>query len=471
VFEAWATTTGAPDVTVAVIDTEVDTSHPDLDGVVAESLDLTEGTGGSRLHGTAVTSVIAARADDGFGMAGVAPDIQVHVIGVFSGEGEDPGTSTLSAVTRGFEAATELGADVINASWVSAGDHPMLRAAVEDAGVPVVAASGNDGRELTEDSLVHPAVYDAPNLITVTAVGPDGTVPIFANVGKEVVDLAAPGRAIIGAALDGQHAWFDGTSFAAPYVSGALALARTVAPYASTGDLIDAARWTSRAEPGLVRLTNTAGMLDVDALLRGIQRPVCRSDLLPESDFRDVSDDNGHRSSIDCVVSRQVMRGRGDGIFDPSSEVTRAQVASVLTAVVEQLQPDLEDPPPAGFTDVADTSVHAGSIDRLADLGIVSGREDGRFLPEASVTRGQLAALLVRTHRLLIGGDVTPTRTWFTDTDGTTHADAISRARDLGLVRGVSRLTFAPEVGARRDQVASLFAAQLDALAREGATL
>ncbi len=471
VLGAWEATTGAPDVTVAVIDTAVDTSHPDLAGVVAEELDLTEGTGGSRLHGTGVTSVIAARADDGFGMAGVAPDIQVHVIGVFSGQGDDPGTSTLSAVTRGFEEATALGADVINASWVSAGDHPILRAAVEDAGVPVVAASGNDGRELTEDSAVHPAVYDAPNLITVTAVGPDGTVPSFANVGAEVVDIAAPGLAIIGAARDGEHAWFDGTSFAAPYVSGALALARTVAPYADTGDLIDAARWTSRAEPGLVRLTNTGGMLDVDALVRGIQRPICRPDLLPATDFADVSAGNGHRSGIDCVVLLQVMRGRGDGTFDPSSEVTRAQVASVLAAVVERLQPGLADPPPAGFIDVTDTNVHAHGIDRLADLGIVTGREDGRFLPDAPVTRGQLAALLVRTYQLTVGGDVTPSRTWFDDIEGTTHAASISRARDLGLVRGVSRLSFAPEVGARRDQVASLFAAQLDALAREGAWL
>ncbi len=471
VLGAWATTTGVPDVTVAVIDTAVDTSHPDLEGVVAEQLDLTEGAGGSRLHGTGVTSIIAARADDGFGMAGVAPDIQVYVIGVFSGEGDDPGTSTLSAVTRGFEEATALGADVINASWVSAGDHPILRAAVEDARVPVVAASGNNGRELTEDSPVHPAVYDAPNLITVTAIGPDGTVPTFANVGAEVVDIAAPGQAIIGAGRDGGHAWFDGTSFAAPYVSGALALARTVAPYASTGDLIDAARWTSRAEPGLVRLTNTAGMLDVDALVRGIRRPMCRPDLLPATDYADVDAGNGHRSSIDCVVLFEVMRGRGDGTFDPDSEVTRAQVASVLAAVVERLQPGLADPPPAGFTDVADTSVHAHGIDRLAALGIVSGGGDGRFRPDASVTRGQLAALLVRTHRLLIGGDVTPSRAWFDDIEGTTHAAAISRARDLGLVRGVDRLSFAPAVGARRDQVASLFAAQLDALAREGATL
>jgi len=471
VHEAWATTTGAPDVTVAVIDTAVDTTHPDLAGVVVEQIDLTAGAGGSRLHGTGVTSVIAARADDGFGMAGVAPDIQVYVIGVFSGEGDDPGTSTLSAVTRGFEEATALGADVINASWVSASDHPILRAAVEDAGVPVVAASGNNGRELTEDSAVHPAVYDAPNLITVTAVGPDGTVPSFANIGAEVVDLAAPGQAIIGAGRDGGHAWFDGTSFAAPYVSGALALARTVAPYASTGDLIDAARWTSRAEPGLVGTTNTAGMLDVEALVRGVRRPVCRPDLLPATDFTDVDAGNGHRASIDCVVLLEVMRGRGDGTFDPDSEVTRAQVASVLAAVVERLQPGLADPPPAGFTDVADTNVHAHGIDRLAALGIVSGSGDGRFRPDAPVTRGQLAALLVRTHRLFVGGDVTPSRTWFDDIEGTTHAAAIARARDLGLVRGVDRLSFAPAVGARRDQVASLFAAQLDALAREGATL
>lgn len=485
-LDAWARTAVDTSLVVGVIDTEVDTGHPDLTGVVLRSIDVTGEPASSRSqrdHGTGVASVIAARSAPGVGMVGVAPGVRVVSIGAFFQPVSDgqvasgPGVSTISLIVRAFEAARVQGVDLINASWVTAADDPMLRAAVADAGVPVVAASGNGdasgvGIELTPNRRAFPASYSLPNLITVTSVGPTGLVPGFANTGRRVVDVAAPGQLVVtavGPDASGvyQHAWQNGTSFAAPHVTGALALAMSTAPYATTGELLDAVRWTSRYLTVLDGRTITGGMLDVDALVAGVQRPVCRPDQVPEVTFSDVGSGSVHRSGIACLVDAGVMSGRGADRFDPATPVSREQVASILANVIEQA---LDLPPAAesAFVDVDRGSVHAASIDRLAELGIATGDAEGRFRPRQPVSRGQLAALLVRTYDLLVDDPQPASRSWFDDVPGTTHAASIDRARDLGLVGGVDRLTFDPMSSTRRDQVASLFARHLDALGREG---
>ena len=474
-LEAWEVTRGSAQVTVAVIDGAVDQTHPDLAGAVVGEVDLADGAPASRVHGTAVASVIAARADDGIGMAGVAPEVGILSVAAFSGgDGMSPGSSTIARVVAGFEAAADLGADVITASWVTGQDSALLHAAVADAGVPVVAASGNNGRSLTRDSRVFPATYDLSNLVAVTAIGPSGLIPAFANIGAEVVDVAAPGEHVLAAVEGSDHAWVDGTSFAVPHVAGALALARNAAPYASAGELVDAVRWTSRAAPTLVDLTVTGGTLDAAALVTGVQRPACRPDRQPEVTFTDLSADNVHRSNIACLVDRGLLSGRGDGSLQPGSAVTREQVASLLDRIISS-RFDQVPAPPAGFVDVDPASVHAPAVDRLADLGLLQGDGQRRFRPRDPVTRAQFATMLMGTYDLVVtppgegpAAPSPPARVWFRDTAGSIHAPAVHRARDLGLVAGTGRLTFEPTAPIRRDGVASLLARALDALERHG---
>lgn len=470
-LSAWSVTRGDPSVLVAVIDAPIDTTHPDLDGAVtgqvgpALDVEITPSP-----HGTSVASVIAARADDAVGMAGVAPGVSILSVAAFRATDDGSDTSSLADVLRAFEVAREAEADIINASWVTTHDSELLRSAVAEAGVPVVAASGNDFRLLQPGDRLYPAAYDLPNLVTVTAVDPTGLVPGFANVGAEVVDVGAPGAAVLGAVPDGGYALFDGTSFAAPHVTGALALARSAAPYATTGELVDAVSWTSRPLVSLTSTTRTGGMLDIGALVRGVQRPVCRQDLLPPAGFSDVPRTNTHARAIDCLAAVEVTAGTGDGTYGPAGSVTREQVASFLATIVEQVR-DLTPPPPAGFLDVPDGAVHGPSIDRLAELGILRGDGQGRFRPREAVTRGQLASLFVATHAVLTEGSVPPSRRWFSDTEGSVHAGSIDRARDLGMIRGVDRVRFAPATTSRRDQLATMLAGSLDALVREGVEL
>lgn len=468
VLPAWEVTRGDPSVRVAVIDTAIDATHPDLQGAVVEELRIGAGTAGSRDHGTGVASILAARADDRFGMAGVAPGVSlISVVAFGAVEEGQPVIGTLADVVVALELAVAAGVDVINASWVTGTGGEVLEAVIADAGVPVVTAAGNDALVLSDEVVTYPASLDLPNLVTVTAVDPVGRVPGFANIGASVVDVAAPGDAVLAAVPGTIHAWQRGTSAAAPFVSGALALAVSVAPYATTGELVDAVSWTSRPLPSLTATTVSGGMLDAGALVRGVQRPVCRPDRLAPAGFTDVVDASRHRTGIDCVVAAGVARGRAPDRFVPDAEVTRGQLASMLVDLVAR-QADLPLGDPDVFDDVPATHTHAPGIATLHALGVVAGRDDGRFLPDAPVTRGQATALAVRTYEL-VTDDVAPaSRRWFVDTDGTTFVTRIDRARDLGLVRGTDTLTFGADQRLRRDQAATLLSRLLDAVGRHG---
>lgn len=476
---AWAITQGSPDVVVAVIDTAIDATHPDLAGaVVAERPVVANIDSTSRMHGTTVAAVIAARKDNGFGIAGIAPNVGILSIAAFESMGDGEARSSTAVLVRAFDEAKAFGADVINASWVTTSGSnntntdslETLRVAIQDAGVPVVAAAGNDGAALTTDGPYFPAGWVLPNLVTVAAIQPDGQLASFSNRGASVVDIAAPGAGISTVSIGGQAVLANGTSYAAPYVAGALALARSIAPYATTGELVDAVSWSSRLLPDVAAFTATSGMLDAGALVHGVQRPVCGAISHPSAGFPDVTGQNVHARAVDCVFAVGVTRGLRDGTFNPSGTVTRAQMATFLANIVNRVV-TLPPAPDAGFPDVVAGSTHDASINRLTELGIIRGDASGNFNPDRPVTRANLAAFLVRTYEVLSDTSQPPSRRWFADTENNTHVNAIDRARELGLVRGTSATTFAPNDPTRRDQMASLLARMADALVRDGVQL
>ncbi len=474
----WEQTFGAPDVVVGVIDTPIDLDHPELRSSVVGKVDLIDVASG-RKHGTQVASVIAAGSRHGGSMLGLAPEVGLLSIGAFiepdDGTGTVGGESSTELLLAAFDAAEQAQVDVVNASWVGGmqpDDSAMLEAAIADLGIPVVAASGNRSRDLSEGGAPRvPVGFDLPNLISVTAVDPRGEVPTFANVGRGVVDVGAPGVAVLAGLPGGQdYHLVNGTSFAAPFVSAAIALGRVVEPEASPGELVDAVRRTSQALPSLAQSTTTGGMLDAASLVEGVPRPVCGG-VQPPAGFPDVAAGAVHARSIDCIAANGVTSGRADGTFGPGSTVSRAEMATFLSRIIRGAQPDLDEPEPADFSDVDDDHAHAGSIDLLVDLEVVRGYPDGTFRPAAPVKREQMATFLVRTYEVLVDDAAAPSRVWFDDTADSTHVGSIDRARDLGLVRGTGTLTYEPGASTRRDQMASLLARTLDALAREDVVL
>jgi serine protease len=494
--EAWTRTRGRSDVVIAVIDSGIDPRHPDLVGQLwvnprarthrrgcdgqtylhdthgwnftRGDNDLTDTDG----HGTAVASILAAKADDGFGMAGLAPGVRLMILRTFKNTLSGGLSSSLTDLACAVSYAAEHGADLINASWVTYRDSPTLRAVIADARIPVVAAAGNDSRDPNRDPwepIAYPAGYGLPHVIGVTAIDPQGGVPGFANTDATRVLLAAPGTAITVASLDGAHRSERGTSFAAPFVTAALALAMSEAPYASTGDLIDTLERTTRPLPSLTGRTLTGGMLDAAALVAEIRQPICRTDQVRTSRFSDVATGTAHAASVDCLAEYGIAEGSADGTFGPGKPITRAQFASFVFRVVDATGRRPADAPDAFPDD--DGSVHEVAINALASLGIVHGRSDGRFRPDAPVRRDQIASMMARAHEVLTGAPREPSRAWFRDTEGSVHQKSIDTARDLGTVRGTERGRFSPAAPARRDHVASFLARMLDALARDGVSL
>lgn len=506
---AWARTRGNGQVTVAVIDSGVDLSHPDLDGAFwenpAEVVDGTDTAGNgfvddvngwdfvaggpvvatdhlslpAEAHGTQVAGVIAARTDDLLGVTGLAPEVRIMPVRGFEQIDEAAaGSSDIPTLVEAIAYAVANGAQVINASWEAGLGSPVLERAVADAGIPVVAAAGNRGSDLDGPATAIPAAFDLPNVVAVTAIGPRGELPAFASFGATTIDLGAPGVGIVTTDIGGGHTTLaggavSGTSFATPFVSAALALALSVEPTTSTSDLVDAVLRTTTATPSLAGRTTTGGWLDAGALLAGLERPVCGREDLPVAGFEDVEPTATHGRAIDCIAELGITAGFDDGTFRPDDEVTRGQLATFLDGVLVDAGVLAEDPAarepddfPDAFTD-DDGSVHEPAVDALAALDILRGDDEGLIRHHAPVTRGQLAAMLVRTHAVVDGVMREPSRSWFQDTPATTHATAIDVARDLGLVRGRDRVIYSPEVTTRRGQMASTLARLVDSLARE----
>ncbi len=241
--QVWPTTRGAG-VTVAVLDTGVEADHPDLDGNVLEGKDLVgfgarEGDEAWARHGTAMAGIIAGHGHgpgNGDGVLGVAPEARILPVRVIL-EDKDPARAKArstrgNALAEGIRWAADHGADVINLSLGddSASAHPEQGEdeAIQYAlrkGVVVVASAGNGGEK--GDRISYPAAY--PGVIAATAVDRYGTRAPFSTRRWDAT-VSAPGVDVIIA--DPDHKYYEGwgTSAAAAFVSGAVALVKAAHP-------------------------------------------------------------------------------------------------------------------------------------------------------------------------------------------------------------------------------------------------
>lgn len=223
------------DLLVAVIDSGVAAGHPQLASAVVPGRDLLDGGAGTLdcvSHGTAVASIIAARPVPGVGFRGLAPRSRILPVRVSEQQVLDTGTAGRTVSAAGLAGAIRYavtrGVAVINLSIVLYRDDPAVRAAVRDAvaaDVVVVAAVGN--LHDLGDPTPYPAAY--PGVVGVGAIGPDGNRFAGSQVGS-YVDIVAPGMQITAANRSGGHATYEGSSFAAPFVSATAALLRQYRP-------------------------------------------------------------------------------------------------------------------------------------------------------------------------------------------------------------------------------------------------
>jgi type VII secretion-associated serine protease mycosin len=240
--EAWDRLTDASSQVVAVVDTGVDTTPPDLAGrTVAGYNVIVPGSAPDDAagHGTFVAGEIAAGGNDGTGIAGVIWNGRVMPVKVFA----DGSTSAYdSDIATGIVWAVDHGARVINLSLGGPANDPLLHAAVQYAAnrdVVVVAAAGNTG----DNTAQYPAAF--PEVIAVGATDSAGNLTDFSTYGNWIA-VAAPGFDIMSTYPGNQYAIGSGTSFAAPIVAGIAALVRAQNPALTEAQVGDRLRSSAR---------------------------------------------------------------------------------------------------------------------------------------------------------------------------------------------------------------------------------
>jgi len=201
-------------VLVAVIDSGVDATHPDLADAVVANLDAASDTA-PHAHGTGMAGAIAAHRS----MLGTAPRVGLLTVQAFSTRSNSADATTFNII-KGLDWAVERGARVINMSFAGPSD-PRLREAlarVAKRGVVLVAAAGNAGPQ-------SPPLFPAadPNVIAVTATDADDRLFSGANRGNHIA-VAAPGVDILAPSTGGTYQFTTGTSVASAQVSGVVAL-------------------------------------------------------------------------------------------------------------------------------------------------------------------------------------------------------------------------------------------------------
>lgn len=258
-FAAWDVSTGGGTI-IAVIDTGLDITHPDIvpnlwtnpgevpnngidddnngyiDDVHGYDFVHDDGNPDDREgHGTHVAGTAAARGDDGYGVVGAAFDAKIMGL-KFMDRGAG-GYSSMAAAAIHY--AVNHGADVINASWGGYGQSTAIRNAIayaQSRGVMFVAAAGNQGNN-NDGSGMYPASYTLDNIISVAASDRRDRLASFSNYGATTVDLAAPGVSIVSTVPGGDWSYMDGTSMASPMVAGVVALLVSAAPNAALTEL------------------------------------------------------------------------------------------------------------------------------------------------------------------------------------------------------------------------------------------
>ena len=232
-LQVWPTYRDSSKVIVAVIDTGVDYTHPDLKANMWKSADGKHGFDffdddddpmDEQNHGTHCAGTIAGVGHNGVGVVGVNWKARIMAMRFLGPDG----TGSTSDAVKCIDWAVANGAHILSNSWAGRETSPALVEAItraEKRGVLFVAAAGNtEGGNNNDNVPYYPAAHDNANIITVAAIDSKDAVGSFSHYGRKSVDIGAPGVQIVSTVRNNQYDRYDGTSMAAPHVAGAAAL-------------------------------------------------------------------------------------------------------------------------------------------------------------------------------------------------------------------------------------------------------
>lgn len=260
----WNVSKGSEDIVVAVIDTGVQSDHPDLAGRLVEGVNVVDPSSPPEDdvgHGTHVAGIISADVNNGEGVAGMTWYTKIMPIKAL----DSSGAGSTYSVAEGVIWATDHGADIINMSLGNYAQAEFLHDALKyayDRGVVLVAASGNDNT----DRPGYPAAY--PEVLAVAATDPDESRAEYSNYG-DYIDIAAPGTSIPSTYPGSRYAALSGTSMACPHVAALASLIRSVNPELTNEQVMDVLRRTAKdLGPGGKDNDYGYGQIDVHSALQ-----------------------------------------------------------------------------------------------------------------------------------------------------------------------------------------------------------
>jgi thermitase len=290
ILKAWEISKGSKDVKIAVIDTGVDYTHPDLKNQIEINLAELNGKPGvdddgngyvddvygynfatknadpmdGHGHGTHCAGVIGAEHNQ-IGVAGVMSQVKIIPVKFLSDSGEGEELDAIAAI----DYAIKRGAKVLSNSWGGSEKTQALEDAIvkaEQDRVVFVAAAGNEYSD-NDSSNSFPANFDISNVISVGAFTNKGSKASFSNYGAHSVHVFAPGQDIYSTVNKGGYASMSGTSMATPYVSGVVGLLLSKEPNLSPQEVRERLIKTSHDNSKLNGLSQSNGRIDAYSAL------------------------------------------------------------------------------------------------------------------------------------------------------------------------------------------------------------
>lgn len=450
---AWDRGYDGSGVRIAIIDSGLNTAHEDLAGVsiiegknvLDGSSDVTDVLG----HGTFVSGVIAAKRNNETGISGITDGAAIVPIKCFS----DSKETSVSYIIKGiYSAVNDYNCSVINLSLGLERDMASLRECIDYAdskGVIIVSAAGNSGGA----EKLYPAAYD--NVIGVGSISRDGKVSSFSNHNSSVC-VVAPGEKIISLGKDGSgYSEGSGTSYSVPHISAMAVIAKCMDPGITASRFIDALMASAEdlgaagydeyygygsvsienliealenQQPSEPRFADVEGHWAEEYIKyvtdRGLFNGVSDTMFGPETnmsramtvtvlarlygadissmstDFIDVPDGKWYSSAVAWGAENGIVRGYGNGMFMPEDDVSREQMAVFLYRYAVSF--GLSDG--KASESFLDRFSDAGSVSSWAkeavawcvENGLITGRTASTIVPQDSITRAEVAAIISR---------------------------------------------------------------------------
>lgn len=454
-------------VKIAIIDTGVDVTHPDLKvkGGFC-SLDETISTSpctnsyiDDNGHGTHVAGVIGA-IDNQIGLVGVAPGAELYAVKALDSEG----SGTTSTVMAAIDWAIRNNMDIINMSLTTPYTDLGIKAMIDEAyanGILVIAAAGNKGTVAgTEENVLYPAKF--PSVIGVASISRYNTRSVTSSTGSEV-ELSAPGEMIYSTLPSGRYGYMTGTSMAAPFVAGVAALYKEKYPALSSQQIrtllqknakdIGATGTDRQYGYGIVRVDTTpvSSVIPVSVNQKGVVTLNLQSILEDYSSYMIYRNGQPIANKLSSPTFLDYgVKGMIDYTISPIVNGME-QKDKAVNVVANLDQPNIPD--------LSNATWFTPSMIFLYSESILKGDAQLKMNPGKLVTRAEAVAMIGRAK----GYDGEKRETKFKDVPSSSFASGyIESAANSGIVKGRTDGTFHPNEPVTRAEMSIMLARAYD---------